>query len=192
MLAVLLLPTTAPSAPPASRSAQLPDELAALRPVVRAVVAAALRAAPTHADVDDAVAETMRRALEGSSRLRDGEPLRPWVIGIAKHVAMDVHRARARIATVRSDDSASDLADRVPDSAPSAFDRLALAQDRKRLDGALAELPGGMRQALLLFHADGKSYAEISAQMKIPVGTVATWILRARRALAEALAEETS
>ncbi len=189
MLAVLLLPLspTAPVPAPA-----LPTELAAMRPVVRAIVASALRCAPTHADVDDAVAETMRRALEGSSRLREGEPVRPWVIGIAKHVAMDVHRSRARLATVRSDDSTSDLADKIPDSAPSAFDRLARAQDRARLELALKELPGGMREALLLFHAEGKSYAEISAQLRIPVGTVATWILRARRALAESLSEESS
>jgi RNA polymerase sigma-70 factor (ECF subfamily) len=192
MLAVLLLPLTVSPSPSAPAAAALPDELAALRPLVRAVVASALRAAPTHADVEDAVAETMRRALEGSTRLRDGEPLRPWVLGIAKHVAMDVHRARARVATVRADDSTGDLAERIPDSAPSAFDRMALAQDRARLDAALKELPGGMREALLLFHADGKSYAEIATRMKIPVGTVATWILRARRALAEALAEESS
>ena len=191
MLAVLLLPPLA-HATPSAAATELPRELAALRPLVRAIVASALRCAPTHADVDDAVSETMRRAIEGSARIRAGEPIRPWVIGIAKHVAMDVHRARARVATVRSDDSESDVADRIPDSAPSPFDRLAHAHDRKRLDAALADLPGGMREALLLFHAEGKSYAEISARLRIPVGTVATWILRARRSLAETLAEESS
>jgi len=191
MLAVLLLPPLA-HATPTSGASELPRELAAMRPLVRAIVASALRCAPTHADVDDAVSETMRRAIEGVSRIREGEPIRPWVIGIAKHVAMDVHRARARVASVRSDDSSSDLAERIPDSAPSPFERLAHARDRKRLDAALADLPGGMREALLLFHAEGKSYAEISARLQIPVGTVATWILRARRALAETLAEESS
>ena len=68
MLAVLLLPPLAHTTP----STELPRELAALRPLVRAIVASALRCAPTHADVDDAVSETMRRALEGSARLRDG------------------------------------------------------------------------------------------------------------------------
>ncbi|CAN5712801.1 N/A [soil metagenome] len=190
MLAELLLPPLSTPAPPAAAPALvLQGELAALRPLVRAIVAKALRSAPTHADVDDAVAETMRRALEGATRIRDGEPIRPWVIGIAKHVAMDVHRARARGATIRSDDS-GDGADKVPDSSPSPFDRVAHAQDRKRLESALATLPGGMREALLLFHADGKSYAEIAARLRVPVGTVATWILRARRSLAESLAEE--
>lgn len=190
MLAVLTIPQEAPLVP--TKPSSLPRELAALRPMLRAIVAASLRRSPTDADVDDAVAETMRRALEGMGRLRENEPLRPWVIGIAKHVALDVHRANAKRSDTRSDDSVRDLADRIPDSAPSAFDRMSRAQDRARLEVALEALPGGMREALLLFHADGKSYAEISEKLHIPVGTVATWILRARRSLAEALAEESA
>ena len=179
--------TTAPSRP-APRAAAVSDDVAALRPLVCAVVAAMLRTSPGHADVDDAASETLRRALEGRSRLRPGEALRPWIVGIAKHVAMDMLRARARTAPPpppHEGDSTPDLTERVPDSSPSPFERVARAEDAVRVRKALDRLPPSMRAALWLFHADGKSYAEIAKELDVPVGTVATWILRARRALAE-------
>src|SRR3954447_16782576 len=72
------------------------EEVAALRPLVRAVIAATLSANRDDADVEDCAHETMRRALEGRARLRAGDPLRPWVTGIARHVALDMLRARKR------------------------------------------------------------------------------------------------
>lgn len=193
---MLSVPMTTPApSHPAPRAAAVTDDVAALRPLVCAVVAATLRTSPTHADVDDAASETLRRALEGRSRLRAGEPLRPWIVGIAKHVAMDVLRARARTAPapLPSDGgSTPDLSERVPDSSPSPFERVARAQDAARVRKALDKLPPSMREALWLFHAEGKSYAEIAQKLGVPVGTVATWILRARRALAEHLTEGSS
>src|SRR3954470_15347847 len=73
-----------------------PDDTAALRGVVRAVAAAILRLGPDHPDVEDCASETLRRAIEGDTRLRRGQPRRPWVIGIARHVALDMLRARKR------------------------------------------------------------------------------------------------
>src|ERR1700747_1432479 len=69
---------------------------AQLDPHVRAVVAAILRLGRDHPDVDDCTHEALRRAIEGRRRLREGEPLRPWVAGIARHVALDALRARRR------------------------------------------------------------------------------------------------
>src|SRR5947208_1419702 len=84
----------------------LADETAALRGVVRAVAAAVLRLKPDHPDVEDCASETLRRAIEGESRLREGQPRRPWVIGIARHVALDMLRAKKR--TRLGDDIADD------------------------------------------------------------------------------------
>src|SRR5262245_15882905 len=97
-------------------------EAESLRPLVRAVAAHILRQNRMHPDVDDCVSGTWRRALEGRERLREGEPLRPWLLGIARHVALDAVRARQRAVrrTVPppSDDSEESAVDRVPDSGP--------------------------------------------------------------------------
>src|SRR5450631_4363486 len=116
-------------------SAVLPERLderafaaatAELRPHVRAVVAAVLRLGRDHPDVDDCAHEALRRALEGQERLREGEPMRPWVTGIARHVALDALRARKRgrdrAPLVRdTEDGAADPLERVPDPRPDAF-----------------------------------------------------------------------
>src|SRR5688500_13755742 len=65
-----------------------------LRPLVRAVVACVLRESHDHADVEDCTSEALRRAFESQSQARG--PMRPWVLGIARHVALDTLRARQR------------------------------------------------------------------------------------------------
>lgn len=172
----------------------VPDDLAGLRAVVRAVVASTLRSPLSHPDVEDAAHETLRRAIEGRSRLREGEPLRLWVIGIARHVALDVVRERCRrrerIADLPpADDSRPDPIERVPDSKPSPYERVARAECANAVRDALGRLPAGMRRALELFHLDGKTYPEIAAILDVPLGTVATWMARGRRTIAASLAE---
>jgi RNA polymerase sigma factor (sigma-70 family) len=166
-------------------------EAAELRPLLRAVAASVLHVGPEHPDVEDAVSETMRRAIEGRSRIRTGESIRAWIVGIVKHVALDVARSRTRqqkrIATEAAPESARDLTDRIPDSKPSPFERAARTQEIARLEGALASLPDNQREAIVLFFIEGLSYVEIGKKLGVPMGTVATWILRGRKALAATL-----
>ncbi len=168
-------------------------EAAALRPLLRAVAASVLHSSPDHPDVDDAVSETMRRAIEGRARLRDGEPLRGWMVGIAKHVALDTVRSRTRALKRQpeaSPDSTRDSTDRIPDSKPSPFDRAARTQEMARLEAVLGELPDKQREAVVLFFIEGLSYVEIGKKLDVPMGTVATWILRGRQKLAAVLRRE--
>jgi RNA polymerase sigma factor (sigma-70 family) len=48
------------------------------------------------ADADDAFQETWISAMRGYPRLRSTENLRAWLFRIAKHKAVDAHRARSR------------------------------------------------------------------------------------------------
>jgi RNA polymerase sigma factor (sigma-70 family) len=168
-------------------------QAAPLRPLLRAVVASVLRSAPDSPDVDDAVSETMRRAIEGRARLRSGEPMRAWMVGIAKHVALDAARSRTRALKRQpadaSPESSRDVTDRIPDSKPSPLERVARMQEVEHLSAELDRLPGKQRDAILLFFMEGLSYVEIGEKLGVPMGTVATWILRGRRTLAAALAE---
>ena len=85
-----------PSVPATADAGALGDVSAfvAFIPGVRAGVAAVLAVGRDHADGDDATSETLRRAIEGQARFRNGEPVRPWLMGIARHVALDARRAR--------------------------------------------------------------------------------------------------
>ena len=203
MLAAVFFASPRPrgTIPPVTAAASIEafsQQAAELRPLLRAVAASVLHVAPEHPDVEDAVSETMRRAIEGRSRLRAGEPLRAWIVGIVKHVALDAARSRTRALKRQASEAAPesessrDLADRIPDSKPSPFERTARSQEIARLEAALAELPEKQREAVTAFFLDGMSYAEISAKLGVPVGTVATWILRGRKALAATLTERSA
>ncbi len=191
MLAVRMAPTEARRGLPAP-AGDLGIRAEELRPLVRAVAASVLRESRMHPDVEDCTNETLKRALEGQERLRPGEPLRPWLLGIARHVALDAvrvrARARARIAQPTPD--GDDPLDRVPDSTPGVDVRLERARRLASIRAARAELPEEHRRAIEMFHLDGLAYREIAAKLDVPIGTVCTWISRARRAIADALGDE--
>ncbi len=178
----------------ANPTSELRQQAAELRPLVRAVVACVLREAPDHADVEDCTSEALRRALEDKSEVRG--PVRPWVLGIARHVALDTLRARqkqrARNVEVREDAPSSTnlVMDRLIDPTAGADEQMEVAERAARVRRVLLILPEGPRNALQLFHMEGLSYQEISARLEVPLGTVATWVTRGRKAMAEALEDD--
>ena len=162
---------------------------------VRAVAAAVLRLHQEDPDVQDCTSETLRRAMEGRDRLRPGEPIRPWLLGIARHVALDMLRARKRHGVVpdavsnQNGDGIS-RTETIPDDAASPEELLEQARRRQQIQRAMSTLPEPMAQALMKFHIDGRSYQEIAAEMNVPLGTVATWVTRGRKTLAERLGQK--
>jgi RNA polymerase sigma-70 factor (ECF subfamily) len=172
----------------------LSQEVAALRPVVRAVIACVLGEAKGHPDVEDGTHEALRRALEGQARLREGEALRPWLLGIARHVALDARRRRKRDRRLVSDGPDDEgeidaMVDRLIDPAPHPDERAASTQRARQIATAMKGLSEEQREAMILFHVEGQDYKQIAKALGVPMGTVATWLSRGRRALADALGE---
>ena len=170
-------------------------DAASLRPLVRAVVASIVRESVDHPDVEDCANETLRRAIEGQERLREGEAVRPWVVGIARHVALDALRARKRArardagngGSSEEGDVLAPLVERLPDPADDPFERVAKARRDATVRTAIESLPEGQRKALTMFHLEGLGYQEIAVRLDVPLGTVATWVLRGRKAVATAV-----
>ena len=189
----MLLETSPGSAPrPASAGAAsvaLTPQLAAIRPMVRAVVARTAHLPLSHPDVDDAVSETLRRVVEGLDRVRAGEPMAPWAAGIARHVALDYLRSRRRD-RARQAGGDEETSATIPDPGQSPEERTVSADELSRVRRALAMLPEGPREAILAFHVEGQSYQAIAARFAVPMGTVSTWIARGRKALGAAIAND--
>ena len=57
----------------------------------------------------------------------------------------------------------------------------------KRFIWRSGELRDEYRQAFVLFHEHELCYAEIAEAMEVPLGTIKTWVHRARRELIDAL-----
>jgi RNA polymerase sigma-70 factor (ECF subfamily) len=72
----------------------------------------------------------------------------------------------------------------IPDRQPDVVPARHLAEEVQR---ALLRIREEYRLAFMLFHDQQLSYAEIGAALDRPLGTVKTWVHRARRELIEML-----
>jgi RNA polymerase sigma factor (sigma-70 family) len=182
--------TVDPEAPaPGSGDRSLAELFVELRPAVRGVARYVLGPSAGAADLDDCINEVFRRVLErpgaGATRPPDGVALRPWVLGIARHVCLDARRTGRR-ARVRGE-NATPL-EHLADGRPNAEKALELAERARSVQTALRTLSDEQRRAVLL-HAEGFGYREIAQQLSRPLGTICTWISRARRDLAQLLGD---
>ena len=118
-----------------------------------------------------------------------------WVLGIARHVATDQLRTQGRELRRRASPGEAageegSVLERLLDPDPGAEEQMASEEQRARVRRAVDGLADNPRQAILLFHVEGLGYQQISERLGVPLGTVATWVTRSRKALAEALEEE--
>jgi RNA polymerase sigma-70 factor (ECF subfamily) len=114
---------------------------------------------------EDHAQETMLRAwrnIEGFTT--DIDTLRPWLLTVARRVAIDAGRAKK---TRPAETGAVDLAI-LPDSG-DAIDRMLGAQTIRQ---ALAQLSPDHRNVIIEVYYHGRSAAEAGEYLGIPVGTV--------------------
>ena len=129
-------------------------------------------------DAEDVAQETFLRVLRNLHRWDATRDFEPWLLAIAGN------RCRTALATRKRRPAQESLIDQVADGAP---DQRAAAHLAEEVQLALVEVREDYRQAFLLFHEHELSYGEIAESMEVPLGTVKTWVHRARRELIERL-----
>jgi RNA polymerase sigma-70 factor (ECF subfamily) len=135
-------------------------------------------------DAEDLAQDTFVRALVHFERFDPQRPVLPWLIAIARRLCLDVLRRR-KMMMMTSVETIPVTAPPAPGPEGAALLREQLA----RLDQALAELDEGPREAVILFHIEEMSYRDIAAALEVPMGTVMTWLHRARARLRSALGD---
>ncbi|MFJ9416592.1 RNA polymerase sigma factor [Streptomyces sp. NPDC101227] len=157
-----------------------------------AVHAFLLRMTGNAAESDDLGQETFLRAytaLQGYSAERR-RALRPraWLMTIAANVWRNHVRSCVRrpVATARVEDACESW----PTEGPGPQERMDTAADRALLVAALARLPERAREAVVLRHVVGMSYAEVAEVQRCPVGTVKAQVSRGLGTLRELLEPE--
>ncbi len=147
----------------------------------------AARFASLPEEAEDLTQETFLRAFNAyckGTRIRNPKA---YLFRTLKNIIIDSMKGNLNKEHVSIDDVSQEIPD------PGGFnpeDALLMKSAKGRLQRALQEMPPEYRLALLLRDYEGLSYAEISAIMECPVGTVRSRINRARITLKKAIFEK--
>ena len=125
---------------------------------------------------DEVAAETFALAFSQRASFRGSGSVLPWLYGIATNLLRRRQRKERREFRAYSRSGV----DRWATYDDDAAGRMDGSRLNVRLAGALAAMRPRERDALLLYALADLSYAEIALALDVPVGTVRTWLHRAR------------
>ena len=138
----------------------------------------------------DAAQEAFARAYAALETYDPAQPFAPWLLRIARNHCLDVLRRRVpeaqRVELDADPDEGAprELADPAAARGDDVIERRELAG---ALERAVSAQPPNYREVVHLFHVEHLSYKEIASTLDVPIGTVMTWLHRARSKLKDAL-----
>jgi RNA polymerase sigma-70 factor (ECF subfamily) len=128
-------------------------------------------------DAEDVTQEVFLRVFRSLRRWDSTRPLKPWIMGIA------VNRCRTWLAQRAR---RPELVDHLQETAPTPP-----TDDVRELVGEIRAAVSALRveyqSVFILFHEQGQPYEDIAAALGRPVGTIKTWLHRARLEVLERL-----
>ena len=135
-------------------------------------------------DAEDVAQDAFLRAFRGLSSFRGRSRFRTWLFQIALNAARTHRQTRDR-----SNETTTASGELDSTVMSESLEQGIIARDRLR--HALSQLPGEMREAVLLRDVEGFDYREIAEMLDIPIGTVESRIFRGRARLKQALTAQT-
>jgi RNA polymerase sigma-70 factor (ECF subfamily) len=129
---------------------------------------------------EEAAQEALLRVWKSLAGYRGQALLSTWIYAIARNVCLSAARTIGAARALPLEQAG------VQEAAESRR-----ATEWSRREGAdvmalVAQLPEKHRQAVVLYYMEEKSYEEVSLLLGLPMGTVKTYLHRARKQLAEA------
>ncbi len=129
-------------------------------------------------DAEDATQETFVRVAKNLHRWDPTRKFEPWLMTIAGN------RCRTRLSKRKRRPTHFPLEVPIADDSVEVRKGHQMAEEiNLALDGIRCEY----RTAFQMFHFSEMGYAEIAADLKVPLGTVKTWVHRARREIVTTL-----
>jgi len=121
-------------------------------------------------DAEDVYQDVCWRVIRGLAHYDPQRPLRPWILTIAVNRCRTAMSQRQRRPTLAE----------APEIWEAPSRPLPPHELTAALEAAVAQLRDDYREVFLLFHEQAQPYDEISRIVGRPVGTIKTWLHRAR------------
>ncbi|HXE59000.1 MAG TPA: sigma-70 family RNA polymerase sigma factor [Gemmatimonadales bacterium] len=139
---------------------------------------------------EDLAQETFVKALNAVDSYRPEFKFSSWIFKIANNAAID-HLRRRELDTLSLDgspnaetqDAIEATALQIGDRGESPLDELEAKELGNAIEEAIGKLRPEYRACILLRHVEGRAYEEIAEILDLPLGTVKTYIHRARNEL---------
>lgn len=143
---------------------------------------------------EDLAQDTFIKVLNHIDKYRPEFKLSSWLFKIANNVAID-HLRKRQLDTVSIDGSPHALSAAEVDATSfdvvarqeTALEEMEARELGSAIERAIKQLRPEYRACIMLRHVEGRSYEEIAATLDLPLGTVKTYIHRARHQLRDAL-----
>jgi RNA polymerase sigma-70 factor (ECF subfamily) len=97
---------------------------------------------------------------------------------IVRNRAFDLLRRADATVEIDADTFDKDVMEALESTEPGPFDALRMGDEAKALAQCFSRLEGLHRQAIALAFYHDLSHSEVAEQMKLPLGTVKTWVRR--------------
>ena len=144
---------------------------------------------------EDLAQETFVKALNAIESYRPEFKFSSWIFKIANNAAID-HLRRRELDTLslegsphaETPEAIEATALQIGDRQESPLDEVEARELGGEIEAAIAKLRPEYRSCILLRHVEGRAYEEIAEILGLPLGTVKTYIHRARNELRRELA----
>lgn len=154
-------------------------------PLLEALYNHALWLTRNAAESEDLVQETYLKGMRGFGSFTPGTNFRAWLHRILRNTFLTSRSGLRAAPTLSVEDDLERIDDSVADR--SVESAVIARMDGAAVRRAIDELPLPFREVLLLCDVEEMSYREIAEVLSIPVGTVTSRLMRARRKVREAL-----
>ena len=101
-----------------------------------------------------------------------------WMATIVRNKAFDHLRRTDAAVEIDAEQFDSEVMNALQDPQRTPIEALQLSGDAKALAWCMSALEGAHRQVVALAYYHDLSHSEVANQMKLPIGTVKTWIRR--------------
>ena len=136
--------------------------------------------------VEDLTQEAFIKAFSSLKNFNEEFAFSTWLYKIATNNCIDyIRKKKLQMYSIDKpiESKDSDFTFELPDESYEADQELISDQRTVMLRKAIDRLPEKYRRVIFLRHVEEKSYEEIAAQLKLPIGTVKAHIFRAREIL---------